>query len=166
MLTACPSEPSPAAPPVEPVDAPPPQSPALKPPFPDLPWERPPRLPKRMRIRDWEKVEQAWRTATTAYARRDATGAADHFLELTTVILDPKLPKSPKGRIRRTTRCLAYDNAGAALAAIDEAARARQLLEMAREQDPGCRASLSLRLEKLGPSVTASTTATASTARR
>lgn len=133
-----------------------PEVPELLEPLAELPWEDLPLLPEAMEIENWKRAKFRWATATTAYARRDASAAAAHFLEAAGALYDPKLPRGPKQKIRRSARCLAYDNAAAALAAVGADARARMVLDRAAGRDPGCAASLDQRLQRVTPVETSS----------
>ena len=53
-------------------------------------------------------------------------------------------------------RCLAYENAGRALRVSGKPEEAKQLLQQAAEQDPGCRHSIALRISHINRTDTAS----------
>ena len=126
-----------------------PVAPTLEPPWPELPWSTLPALPRRLRVRDWGEARATWRTATTAYARRAPGEAAEHFFAVARVLFGPAKPRYRRGRVRRSARCLAYDNAGVALGAAGDLEDAVRRLREAGEEDAGCEHTIERRIARL-----------------
>lgn len=92
---------------------------------------------------EYVTATKRWRTATAAYAKGDATGAAEAFLGAAEA-LDPtdRARPEPLARTFAAARCLAYENAARAFAAGGAYARAKDRLEAKQKQDLACRHSI------------------------
>lgn len=77
-----------------------------------------------------------WRTATVAFARGDFNDAADSFLSVVKVLRTAR--PHPHASTFAVARCLAYENAGRALSALNDVETARARLLAAIGDDAAC----------------------------
>lgn len=141
LLSSCVDEPK-----IGPPSVAPPSRPSPNPALPSLRgWPRLPLLPEGADVPEYDAARLAWRTATTAYARGDAIGSADAFLDVASRLRRHDSP--PIDRTFASGRCLAYENAGKALLNARAFALARARLE--EITDPACAHSIAGTLEPI-----------------
>ncbi len=94
----------------------------------------------------YAEARAAWKTATTAFERRDAEGASVAFSAAAEALLAPP-PPGHEGAYR-AGRCMAYENIGAIWRSMPDPEPGRRRLRAARVEDPPCRLTAERALER------------------
>ncbi len=109
----------------------------------------------------YAEAERLYRTATTAYARRQVGLAAEAFLELGYRLKTQPEPRQAGAYL--AARCVAYQNAGTAWLQAGQPHAARALLWAAEARDPDCGDSIAQVFRRVETAL-AATSSTSSTA--
>ncbi len=110
-------------------------------PLPLLPEDKPPSI-------RYQQANLRWRTATVAFSQGQFPEAADRFLKVAKVLTTHR--PHPHASTFAVARCLAYQNAGRALANVGDRRAAWTKLEEAVADDPACPRTVRHAFEGLG----------------